>query len=83
MQLTIIFIINLQINCIVLYTNVRKMISYKYNLSFSLITTTTNNNIISARKKQNQSMTYQRSENQILTFEKQKMQRLGIFFFVD
>lgn len=82
MQLTIIFIINLQINCIVLYTNVRKMISYKYNLSFSLITTTTNNNIISARKKQNQSMTYL-TENQILTFEKQKMQRLGIFFFVD
>lgn len=58
------------------------MISYKYNLSFSLITTTTNNNIISARKKQNQSMTYL-TENQILTFEKQKMQRLGIFFFVD
>lgn len=82
MQLTIIFIINLQINCIVLYTNVRKMISYKYNLSFSLITTTNNNNIISARKKQNQSMTYL-TENQILTFEKQKMQRLGIFFFVD
>lgn len=57
------------------------MISYKYYLSFSLITTT-NNNIISARKKQNQSMTYL-TENQILTFEKQKMQRLGIFFFVD
>lgn len=61
------------------------MISYKYNLSFSLITTTNNDNIISVRKKQNQSMpclqTYL-TVNQILAFEKQKMQHLGIFLLM-
>ena len=60
------------------------MISYKYNLSFSLITTTNNDNI-SVRKKQNQSMpclqTYL-TVNQILAFEKQKMQHLGIFLLM-